>query len=260
MFTGTRGGAGGGGGIDLYTAPTSPSVYDDEFDTSSLGGKWTTWGTVDEATVVSVDGAFADDETRLDLDFRDGYLAAQAGSAGGFDGIKQGTEGDELPDGWYVINVLSTVRTAQGVNNDGGLYFGLYHTASDIDASREGFELILPEHDGGSLGEMNLAVLGGGTGGKALGNGEGLASYVCSFGMPYPFFAIKKESATAASGWGCDAGGAWHWIDDLTYTGGGTIDLISLGWSNNSQNAPGNTICLIGFVRYYSDGSKFPPH
>lgn len=259
MGGGGTGGSGSGGGIDLYTPPTTASAYDDEFAADSLDAKWTAVGTVDQATAVDVDAAFADDEVRLDLDFRAGYLAAQNGSTG-FNGITQGTEGVELTDGWFVINALQSLRSAQNVNNDSALYFGLYHTTSTVDAMREGVEMIIPEMDGGTLGDLNSTVVGAGTGGKALGNGEGLASYIGTFGLPFEFYAIRKTSDEDFDTWACSPGGTWHWLEDVNYTAGGTIDMLALLWSNVGTTAPGNAISLIGFVRHYSDISKFPPH
>lgn len=237
---------------DVFGAPSSPSLFDDEFTGTTLDTvKWTAFNTVDLATSVDALAGFADGEVRIDVGTpRESWMRMQGGSNGSFNGIFQDF-GGELPNGLHMTRIQSVQRGGIGSNNDSALLLGAWQSSS-ITGSREGVEIIIPEHDGGSTAQLLSQPQGGGSGVRDLG-ATGSNTMIGAFGLPYEYYALHKISSTVIYTWAWMSGGQPTSVGTLTYSGGQTLDAIGLGVANNTQDLPGNSFQHIDFYRYYAD-------
>ena len=226
----------------LWVPPASPSVYDDEFDATTLDAKWTVGGTAVVGSIDPYDTSYSTaNGWRYSLTYRPGWMVGQASSSDSYTRKISQSGMTSAINAFYVVRIQNLNRNPAGYGGvrDAEFSMALYSTTSTTGAiiSRNNSRVFAQKYDGGFSDIVNTALSAYGGDIEYLGIGK--ASNVFTF-------------------WGASSPQNWLYLGTMTLSTFDATHKLELSWRNSSAHTPGMLIYGLDFFRMNTT-SATPP-
>lgn len=231
---------------EIWYPPSSPSIYDDEFTSDTVGSgssnAWDFSGSVGltSGTLPDFTASFSSGLTRYNI-VRGTHLRFQCPADSKTKYFHKQLGGGELPNGLYWVRISSYYKFGNVTANDGSFGFGLFATNVDGPDSGNNIEIFANEPDTNLVGFQAQKV-------EASVVTAVQSSDMENVGIPYEYLAIIKKG----SDFDCYIKGTGYWthIETFNSYGGTAVDRVGFRGFNSATTDPGNVIFDVDFFRY----------
>jgi hypothetical protein len=236
---------------NLWERPVSPSIYDDEFDTTTLDPAWTATGTWTPGGINPYEN-FAAGDTRyaLHTDYRPSWLMVQKPS-----GIGNATISKVIaPAGDFFIYARCslTTRASATVGNEDAVLLTITNNPS-TPAERVNISLTVPVPS--NLWTVQFYRTNAGVNTQISAS---MNDYSTAMGMSAVEAIGLTRRGNIYDGWVFGSSGHALWMGATPAMTAITPALVELTFVNTVGTNPGNRLVGVDFFRY-RDGSTFLP-
>lgn len=247
---------------DVWNYPNAPSQWDDEFESTVLSASWQQSSPAGSGSfsIGTIDpyASFTSGPMRIDPHGRrKSWLMLQPPQHGAANGLYFMTSGSVPTDMFFLFRAsFNTRQNTTPVNNDACIGIALIQSLTGVVDANVVTDVLfaqINEQDGGTV-QYEFSKIQGGTPTSITAGFD----YFGTVGEipPYSAMGIQKLGTTY-HGWVFSDGGSALYLGSTTWTG--SLDAVMIRSINaGAGGTPGNMICGIDFVRFFSSSVYLP--